>query len=111
MSLHTSIPEDQHTPFIDSYEVKSQRKEVVFHFNITTKNLVRNLEESPSNLFQLDPTYKLISNDYPTFVHGTSNLRNEFYANGLAVCSNEDSEGLEKIFSTMKNERIKYFNL
>ena len=102
--MHTFIPEDQHIPFINSYEVKTPGKEIVFHFNIKTRNLVRSLEESPSNLFQLDPTYKLICNGYPTFVYGTSNLRNEFYATGLAVCSHEDSEAFAKILSAMKNK-------
>ena len=42
--LGAAIREGHHNSFINSHENQSQEKENVFHFNITTKIIVKNLE-------------------------------------------------------------------
>ena len=59
------------------------------------------------NLFQLDPTYKLMREGFPTFVYGTSNVVHEFFPAGICIASNEDSETFAAVFANMDGNNIK----
>ena len=54
------------------------------------------------DLFQIDPTYKLIWRTHNVQDHGTSNAINEFFPTGLVVASHEDGETFAEIFESLE---------
>ena len=102
------VPSDVHKPFINGYKVEiMENSQSRFWFNMTTVHLTKRIIENPLKLFQVDPTYKLMHEGFPVFVHGTSNTLHEFLCSGLIVASNEDELTFREFFESLKFDDLK----
>ena len=112
---HATIPEDLDEPFI-MYQIKideQDNQEVFppgkfnipienesFRFFVTTRRLLS--IASKSKFIHADSTYKLIWNNFPVLVCGTSDMDKVFHPFGLAVCTSEKENDFQFMFESLQ---------
>ncbi len=57
---------------------------------------------SMSSHIHADATYKLVWQDFPVLIIGTTDLNKAFHPFGLAICSNEKTKDFEFIFNSIQ---------
>jgi hypothetical protein len=110
---NNSIPEDNDTPWVSSYEIKYEDETddedsedadgegSQFRFFVTTKRLLSNTVLS--NRIHADATYKLIWQGFPCLIVGTTDMDKQFHPYGFAVSSNEKQKDFEFVFNSLQN--------
>ncbi|CAF0857349.1 unnamed protein product [Rotaria sordida] len=107
------IPDDDDKPWVLKYQIEYEDEinndndddnvsnddddKNKFRFFVTTKRLLFNA--SISNKIHVDAIYKLIWQEFPCFIIGTTDMIKQFHPYGFAVCSNEKEKDFEFIFS------------
>ncbi|CAF3337908.1 unnamed protein product [Rotaria sp. Silwood1] len=110
------IPDDDDKPWVLKYqteyedEIDDDNDDDVnkFRFFVTTKILLFNA--TISNKIHADATYKLIWQEFPCFIIGTTDMIKQFHPYGFAVCSNEKEKDFEFIFNCIR-DGLHYLNL
>ena len=77
-----------------------------FGIFFSTKRLINLVSLSDS--LNADATYKLIWNDFPCLIVGTTDKDRHFHPFGLSITSNETSKDFEFIFSSLKRTKPTY---
>ncbi len=111
---HAKVPDDMDEPFV-LYQVRidedqSERfppdqfiipigKES-FRFFVTTRRLL--LIASKTKIIHADSTYKLMWNDYPALICGTSDMDKVFHSFGIAVCTTEREHDFQFMFECLQ---------
>lgn len=95
------LPDDENEPFIVNYElIYENNSEFDFRFMVTTKLLLQQAIESKN--LHADATYKLIWQNFPVLMVGTTDLARKFHPIGVAVCKTEQQKDFNFIFSSTK---------
>ncbi|CAF4952561.1 unnamed protein product, partial [Rotaria socialis] len=101
------IPDDDDKPWVLKYQTeyedeinKDDDNKNKFRFFVTTRRLLFNA--SISYKVHVDAIYKLIWQEFPCFIIGTTDMIRQFHPFGFAVCSNEKQNDFEFIFSYLR---------
>ena len=115
LQTHASISDDDDKPFIlyqlkiDEYDKQESFPENEFdipigekssRFFITTRRLLS--IAALSKFIHADSTYKLIWNNFPVLICGTSDQDKVFHPFGISVCTNEKDNDFQFMFESLK---------
>lgn len=111
-----AVPDDEDTPFVLDYDMKLTRgkpnphklipDKVVFTAVFSTKRLLKNA----GNILHADGTYKLMSNNFPLLVFGSSDMARAFHTLAVAMTSNENTHAYEFSMRAIKQAVEKFHN-
>ncbi|CAF1106844.1 unnamed protein product [Didymodactylos carnosus] len=103
------IPNDPDECFVANYYIKDDDADPLFRLFVTTKNLMKNCLNS--NHVCTDATYKLIWQDYPVLIVGTTDKQCAFHPFGIALCINEQTNDFEFMFKSVQLTIEKLYNI
>lgn len=98
---NSQLPESETQPFIVSYEMNYDGDTDDFRFFVSSKALLKLAMKSDEKL-HTDGTYKLIWNEFPILIVGTTDLNRSFHPFGMAVCTSEKQHDFAFIFTSLK---------
>jgi hypothetical protein len=112
---NATIPDDLDSPFI-LYQLKIDNDDIQqtfpankfnipieresFRFFVTTRRLLS--ISSTAKFIHADSTYKLIWNNFPVLICGTSDKDKVFHPFGISVCTNERQEDFQFMFESLQ---------
>jgi hypothetical protein len=115
LELHAQIPDDPDQPFL-MYQLKIDDEDKQktfpensfdlpinaesFRFFVTTRRLLSIAKDA--KFIHADSTYKLIWNDFPVLICGTSDKNKVFHPFGLSVCSSEKEHDYQFMFECLQ---------
>lgn len=109
LSDKSNVPEDETEPFVLSYEIDENESNPKFRFFVTNKTLL-NSAIGTLNV-HCDATHKIVWENYPVLIVGTSDLHKKFHPFGVAVCTNETTADFEFVFNSLKTGLKEIFDI
>lgn len=110
--LHDSspVPDSDNEPFILKYEMNYENESnVEIRFVVTTKLLLQQAIDTKG--LHSDATYKLVWQNFPVLLVGTTDLCRKFHPFGVAVCTTEQQKDFRFIFNSLKNGILNLFGV
>lgn len=109
---NTLIPIDKTDPFVVDYKVLTNEQnpnESEFRFLVSSKQLL----ELAINVKKIhtDATYKLVWQNFPVFLVGTTDEHRQFHIFGFAVCTTEAEINFSFIFNALNKGVKTLFNI
>ncbi|CAG5039214.1 unnamed protein product [Parnassius apollo] len=103
----TTIPDDENEVFVFSYHV-IEAEEPSFRLALSTKILLNIV--CSTDILHIDATYKLIWQELPILVLGTTDKTCKFHLLCLGVSTNECQEDFQMIFDGLKEKVLSLFD-
>lgn len=101
LSETSVVPDDETEPFVLRYEIDEETEaNPKFRFFVTTKILLKSAIGTIN--VHCDATHKIVWENYPVLIVGTSDLHKKFHPFGVAVCTNETTADFEFVFNSLK---------